>query len=72
MDHEIEEILKHCHTLQARGHYGPARTAAKVLQSGLYWPIIFKDARDFVRKCDSCQRSGNISKETRDASAKDD
>jgi len=47
--------------LQAEGHHGPLRTAAKVLESGFYWPTIFKDARDFVAACDNCQRSENIS-----------
>src|SRR5436190_10563998 len=62
MEHEVEEILQHCHTLQAGGHHGPDRTAAKVLQSGFFWPTLFKDARTFVRKCDQCQRTGNITK----------
>jgi hypothetical protein len=38
------------------------RTAHKVLQSGFYWPTLFKDARKFVLSCDECQRIGNISR----------
>ncbi|XP_058766048.1 uncharacterized protein LOC131639583 [Vicia villosa] len=38
------------------------RIAAKILQSGLYWPTVFKDAQEFVRHCEKCQRTGNISK----------
>lgn len=38
-----------------------SRTAAKVLQCGYYWPTLFKDAHMFVKKCDKCQRQGNIS-----------
>ena len=38
------------------------RTAHKVLQSGFYWPTIFKDALKFVLSCDECQRIGNIGK----------
>ena len=30
----------------------------KVLQMGYYWPSIFRDARDYVRRCDSCQWMG--------------
>ena len=37
------------------------RIAHKVLQSGFYWPTLFKDARKFVLSCDECQRIGNIS-----------
>src|SRR3954471_13763386 len=58
----MEGILTHCHTLQAGGHHGAIRTAAKVLQSGFFWPTLFADAHDFVKRCNSCQRSGNISK----------
>ena len=38
------------------------RTAHKVLQSGFYWPTLFKDAHKFVLSCDECQRIGNIGK----------
>ena len=30
------------------GHHAGDRTADKVLQSGFYWPNLFKDARKFV------------------------
>ncbi|XP_016900336.1 uncharacterized mitochondrial protein AtMg00750-like [Cucumis melo] len=34
--------------------------AAKVLQSGYFWPTLFKDLRNFVVNCDRCQRTGNM------------
>jgi len=33
-----------------------------VLQSGFYWPTLFKDAYTHVQQCDKCQRTGNISR----------
>ena len=30
------------------GHFGTSKTTAKVLQSGFWWPSLFKDAREFV------------------------
>jgi hypothetical protein len=54
-------ILQHCHQFACGGHFGAKRTALKVLQSGFYWPNVFKDAFLFCRSCDKCQRSGNIS-----------
>ncbi|GJT21777.1 reverse transcriptase domain-containing protein, partial [Tanacetum coccineum] len=33
----------------------------KVFDSGFYWPTIYKDAHDFVTRCDICQRQGKIS-----------
>ena len=34
----------------------------KVLQSGFYWPSLFKDAYKMCRGCDRCQRLGNLSR----------
>ena len=56
-------ILNHCHTLSCGGHFGGQRTAEKVLQSGFYWPSLFKDDHQFVSTCDKCQRMGSISKQ---------
>ena len=35
---EMESTLNHCHALACGGHFRGNRTAAKVLQSGFYWP----------------------------------
>ncbi|XP_062103296.1 uncharacterized protein LOC133814340 [Humulus lupulus] len=61
-EEEMLSILTHCHSLHCGGHFGGTRTAAKVLQSGFYWPTLFKDANDFVKSCDRCQRTRNISR----------
>ncbi|GAU48758.1 hypothetical protein TSUD_281090 [Trifolium subterraneum] len=54
-DYEIESILHHSHASQVGGHFGPQRTARKVLDSGFYWPTIFKDAYETYRTCKECQ-----------------
>ncbi|CAN6677893.1 unnamed protein product [Malus baccata var. baccata] len=59
---EQESILKFCHSYACGGHFGSSKTAAKVLQSGFFWPTLFKDAYLFCSTCDRCQRLGNISK----------
>ena len=59
---EMESILNHCRTLACGGNFGENRTTEKVLQSGFYWPTLFKDAHQFVSTCDKCQRMGSISK----------
>jgi len=61
-ENEFESILLHCHGSDYGGHFSVERTTSKVLQSGFYWPILFKDACGFIEKCDICQRVGNISK----------
>ncbi|GKA32515.1 reverse transcriptase domain-containing protein, partial [Tanacetum coccineum] len=58
---EILEILGHCHSRPTGGHHSASITGRKVYESGFYWPSIFKDAKDYVMRCDACQRSRNIS-----------
>ncbi|XP_073153826.1 uncharacterized protein [Henckelia pumila] len=53
---EVSPILSHCHTGPTGGHFDAGRTAAKVLQSGFYWPSMFKDAYTYVLACDACQK----------------
>ncbi|XP_071924949.1 uncharacterized protein [Coffea arabica] len=59
---EFQSILAYCHSFACGGHFGPKRTARKVLESGFYWPTLFKDAYSFCKSCDKCQRVGNISR----------
>ena len=54
-EHEQEQILWKCHSEAYGGHHAGDRTAHKVLQSGFYWPTLFKDAHKFVLSCDECQ-----------------
>ena len=59
---QMGSILAHCHFLECGGHFRGNRTSAKVLQSGVYWPTLFRDAHSYVSSCDRCQRMGSISK----------
>ena len=61
-DDEAKSILWHCHNSPYGGHFNGERTAAKVLQSGFYWPTLFKDAHKYVQHYNNCQRIGGISK----------
>ena len=38
------------------------RTSRKILDSGFYWPTLFQDNVEYLKKSDHCQRVGNISK----------
>ncbi|GJW50242.1 reverse transcriptase domain-containing protein [Tanacetum coccineum] len=60
-ENEILEIVAHCHSRPTMGHHSASITGRKVYKSGLFWPSIFKDTKDYVMRCDACQRSGNIS-----------
>ena len=59
---EARSILWHCHSSPYGDHHSGDRTTAKVLQSGFFWPSIFKDAYEFVRCCDKFKRTGGISR----------
>ncbi|KAL0361651.1 UNVERIFIED_CONTAM: Retrovirus-related Pol polyprotein from transposon.6 [Sesamum radiatum] len=45
-EEEMQSILGFCHDREVGGHHGGAKTAAKVLQCGFYWPSLFKDAHN--------------------------
>nr|GFC47801.1 reverse transcriptase domain-containing protein [Tanacetum cinerariifolium] len=55
------DILNACYSGPTGGHYGANYTAKKVFDSGFYWPTIYKDAFELVKRCDLCQRQGKIS-----------
>ena len=59
---EQGKILQECHASSYGGHFAEDKTSHKILQSGFYWPTIFKDCFESVKLCDQCQRMGNISK----------
>nr|GFB05665.1 reverse transcriptase domain-containing protein [Tanacetum cinerariifolium] len=53
---EAIDILNACHSGPTGSHYRASYTAKKVFDSGFYWPSIYKDAFELVKRCDSCQR----------------
>nr|GEW36469.1 reverse transcriptase domain-containing protein [Tanacetum cinerariifolium] len=58
---EALDILEACHNGPTGGHHGANLTAKKIFDVGFFWPTIYKDAYEFVKNCDSCQRQGKIS-----------
>nr|GEU91672.1 reverse transcriptase domain-containing protein [Tanacetum cinerariifolium] len=58
---EAYDILKACHEGPTGGHHGANFTAKKVFDADFFWPIIYKDAHNLVKSCDTCQRQGKIS-----------
>ncbi|CAN6453991.1 unnamed protein product [Victoria cruziana] len=61
-EEEFQSILSFCHAKACGGHYSGRKTAAKVLQSGFYWPTLHKDAYIFCKHCLRCQQMGSISR----------
>ena len=61
-EEEHEGILSHCHDSACGGHFASQKTAMKVLHSGFYWSLLFKNAYTMCKQCDKCQRLGKISR----------
>ena len=57
LPHERPLILEEAHTGIASGHYSRNPTAQKILTTGLWWPTLHKEAKEFYRSCDVCQRT---------------
>ena len=41
-------------------HASTRSLVSKALRTGYFWPTMQVDARELVRKCDKCQRFGNV------------
>nr|GEU77100.1 DNA-directed DNA polymerase [Tanacetum cinerariifolium] len=54
---ESFDIIKACHEGPTRGHHGANLTAKKVFDAGFFWPLIYRDAHDMIKTCDTCQRA---------------
>jgi hypothetical protein len=62
---EAIQIMERCHASPYGGHCGAFQTHAKIWQSGFFWPTMYADTKEFVRRCHRFQKHGNIN--TRDA-----
>lgn len=56
--HKVPPILEDAHGHLSSGHYPGPITAQRILQSGLWWPYLFRDAVQHSKACDTCQRCG--------------
>jgi hypothetical protein len=57
---EATKIIDRCHASPYGGHYGTYRTHAKIWQNGFFWPTMYQDTKEFVRRCARCQKHRNI------------
>ncbi|XP_059670727.1 uncharacterized protein LOC132316237 [Cornus florida] len=56
---EADYILREIHLGVCGNHARGRSLANKAIRQGYYWPTMQKDALDFVKKCDKCQRFAN-------------
>ena len=51
---EAEVVLNECRGGACGGHLSGLSTAQKILRVGYFWPSIFKDCLDVVKRCHPC------------------
>ncbi|XP_055814094.1 uncharacterized protein LOC129883460 [Solanum dulcamara] len=59
---EVHQVLGSFHSSPYDGHHRGKLTMHKVLQSGFFWPTLFKDAVGYVKSSNQYQRIGTISR----------
>ncbi|CAJ2629364.1 unnamed protein product [Trifolium pratense] len=59
-ENTADYILREVHEGINAQHLGGRSLARKALRAGYYWPTMQQDAKDHVKKCDKCQRHGDM------------
>ncbi|MCO5580816.1 hypothetical protein L7F22_034688 [Adiantum nelumboides] len=59
-EEEYIPILQQAHSGQAGGHFSAEKMAKSILYAGIWWPTLFMDAEEFVKRCDDCQRTKTL------------
>ncbi|KAL3698608.1 hypothetical protein R1sor_012684 [Riccia sorocarpa] len=56
--YETGGVIESLHSEASGGHYAMKNTVKKILLAGYWWPTMYKDTHEYIRRCDSCQRIG--------------
>ena len=59
-EEEDNYILEEIYERICRDHAGPKFLVNKVIRTAYFWPTLQKDAKEFIKRCDKCQRFGNV------------
>ena len=57
---EAKYIPEEIHEGICGDHVGPRSLVSKIIKTSYFWPTMQKDAKEFVERCDKCQRFGNV------------
>ena len=52
---EYVRVLEQAHASLTGGHFSADNTAKAIMMAGLWWPTLFKDVEEYVKRCDACQ-----------------
>ncbi|XP_011100534.1 uncharacterized protein LOC105178702 [Sesamum indicum] len=53
-------VMKEIHEGSCGNHLGGRSLAHKILRQGYFWPTMVEDAKEFARKCESCQKYAGL------------
>ena len=53
-------VLEEVHRGVCGDHMGAKSLIQKIMRAGYFWPTMQQDAVNFMKKCDRCQRYGNV------------
>ena len=59
-EEEARYIMEEIHGGVCDDHADPRSLVNKVIRTGYFWPTMQADAVEIVKKCDKCQRYGNV------------
>ena len=59
-EEEAKYVLKEIHEGIYGDHAGLRSLISKVIRTSYFWLTLRKDAKEFVKKCDKCQRFENV------------
>ena len=59
-EEEAKYILEEIHERVYGDYIGPRSLISKVIRIGYFWPTMQVDIREIVKKCDKCQKFGNV------------
>ena len=57
---EVKYILEEIHEGVCGDHASPRSLISKVIRASYFWLTMQVDARELVKKCNKCQRFGNV------------
>ena len=60
---EADFTLWEVHEGVCESHLGARSLSHKLLRQGYYWPTMYHDSIEYVRRCDRCQRYANIQRQ---------
>ena len=59
-EEEVKYILEEIYEEICGDHASPRSLLSKVARIGYFWPSMQVDVRELIKKCDKCQRFGNV------------